>query len=252
MFQPSCYCRQFPPKSSQTLKFRKTGVNGGRSPYELWARWYFHEGRSRHGRRSSPEGCRSMNGRQAWYHLVLEESPGSPLLCWEAKRSFLWAHRPNEHSRKQKVTHSSLLVSYLRSNASCATAENRCRRCTATSGCEWLSQNDVGGGEKDDKVYAEHSVSGIWIDMKVPGVKLLSGGIYITRPSEHKHWTGSANVFMANKPEKCWNKLATMLHALSVEHSKMVCSLQWLSWFAEQKHTLLLSIQNTFYLLQKW
>lgn len=34
---------------------------------------------------------------------LLEESPGSTSSRWEAKRSFLWARRPNEHARIHNV-----------------------------------------------------------------------------------------------------------------------------------------------------
>lgn len=113
--------------------------------------------------------------------------PGPSFQFLEAKSSFRWTHRPNENARIHNVTHSDLLASSLPSNASCATGQNRCRCCTTTSGSERLSENNVGGGERDDEVYAEHSVKCASESIeRAPRVTLLSGDIYITRPA-HKH-----------------------------------------------------------------
>lgn len=107
------------------------------------------------------QSFRSLLCRRAWYHQIAEESrdPGSTFL--EAKRSFLWTHRPNEHAwipnvpNKEWLNRTSSPVPFYQT-LHARRGQNRCRCCAATSG---LSKNDVGGGEKEDEIYAEHFVN---------------------------------------------------------------------------------------------
>lgn len=90
---------------------------------------------------------------------------------------------------------------------------------------ERLSENGVGGGEKDDEVYAEHPVNG---ESESIPKRLLSGGIYITRPRKR-----------GNNLEKSRNKLvshnALLRKRQALNHLPAVKSLTWLSCFSDHK-----------------